>query len=144
MRLGSYKELTFPPVNLSSQKSIPVTTTIKERSPSPMDLCTTKKPENPKEKKVALEMQSTVLRSPFDYLPPSKKRKFEDTRILPAHQGKTSSICSLPSTDRPMALMSKTSAVMITPRSATAVVPSVRDLSSKAKEKPILKESREK
>ena len=89
MRLGSYKELSFPPVHHSTQKQIPHKSQIKERSPSPVDLCTKKNAEQKPIPKKHINMPSTISSSPFDYLPPYKKSQIEDTRIIPAHQGQS-------------------------------------------------------
>ena len=48
MRVGEYKELTFPPVASGTQKPTQLQPPVQERSPSPIDLCT--KPSNDRKK----------------------------------------------------------------------------------------------
>ena len=92
MRRGEYKELEFPPVTMSSQKTSLFNPILKERSPSPMDLCTivwTK--ESVKHKEVPMKfVTSSISRAPFDDIPNWKTHKPHDRRLVAAHQPKPS------------------------------------------------------
>ena len=69
MRVGEYKELTFPPVASGAKKPTQLQPPVQERSPSPIDLCT--KPSNdqkkthdtPKRKSSTI----TVSHNPYEY-----------------------------------------------------------------------------
>ena len=69
MRVGEYKELTFPPVASGAQKTNATTTTSTRKIPSPIDLCTNpsndqkKIHDTPKRKSSTI----TVFQNPYDY-----------------------------------------------------------------------------
>ena len=87
VRVGEYRELTFPPVASSTQKPTPLQPPVQERSPSPIDLYT--KPPNNKKEVCETHKRKlstiTVCHNPYDYYRPGKFRRIEDTRISPAH-----------------------------------------------------------
>ena len=89
MRVGKYKELTFPPVSSLPKKPSTLQVPQSERTPSPMDLCTKEIPEEDKKKcnKKRKSTASMISATPYDYYKPAKCRHLDDMRIMPAHQG---------------------------------------------------------
>ena len=88
MRVGEYKELSFPPVASGTQKQMQLQPPVQERSPSPIDLCTKPSNEQNKEHDTPKRKASTMTGSHnlYDYYRPGKSRRLQDTRITPAHQ----------------------------------------------------------
>ena len=83
MRVGEYREVTFPPVASGAQKPTPLQPPVQERSPSPIDLCT-KLSKDPKKIRDTHKRKSstiTVCHNLYDYYRPGKSRRIEDTRI---------------------------------------------------------------
>ena len=133
MRVGEYRELTFPPIASATQKTTPLQPPVQERSPSPMDLCT-KPSNNNKEIRETHKRKSstiTVCNNLYDYYRPGKSRRIEDTRISPAHQG---SVNLSPMSNRhlaPVGFMSQSSAILQRSAVSNLHQTSVRDLSLK-------------
>ena len=76
MRVGEYKELTFPPVASGAKKPMQLQPPVEERSPSPTDLCTKQSNDQkrthytPKRKLSTI----TVSHNPYEYCRPGKSR----------------------------------------------------------------------
>ena len=89
MRVGKYKELTFPPVSSLPKKPSTLQVPQSERTPLPMDLCTKEIPEEDKKKcnKKRKSTASMISATPYDYYKPAKCRHLDDMQIMPAHQG---------------------------------------------------------
>ena len=133
MRVGAYKELSFPPVVSVSQKQMQMQPPVQERSPSPIDLCTkpskdpNKEHETPKRKASTI----TVSHNPYDYYRPGKSRKLKDTRITPAHQSPVNMSATCSRHLAPAGFMSDSNAVVQRSAVANLHQTSVRDLSVK-------------
>ena len=133
MRRGEYKELEFPPVTMSSQTTALFNPILKERSPSPMDLCTiVRTKDSVKPNEVAMKfVTSSISRAPLDDIPNLKSHKPHDTRLVAAHQPKPSLLHDSQQHFGPSALLSRDTGV-IGLRSTTNVMSAkVRDLSYK-------------
>ena len=89
MRRGEYKEVTFPPVPSMIVTQKPMEPT-KERTPSPVDLCTTSQQKEKKKKlpKVQGKMPAscTVSEDPRDVLHYVPKSSMTQLKLTPAHQ----------------------------------------------------------
>ena len=92
MRRGEYHEVEFPPVASTLVKHKPVESTPKQRTPSPIDLCTTTKgtvkkkkseEENTTPKKVI--PLCAISEDPRDVLRGISKQKPSDLKLTPAH-----------------------------------------------------------
>ena len=134
MRRGEYKEVEFPPVTIATQKSSIFNPILKERTPSPMDLCTiVRSTEAVKPKEVATKfITSSISRDPFDDIPHLKSQKPHDTRLIAAHQTKPSLRHDLEHRFGPTALLSRDSGIIGFTNTTTAMSLKVRDLSNKA------------
>ena len=136
MRVGKYKEVTFPPVSGLPNKPTTLKAPPSERTPLPMDLCTKEigKEEEHKESSVTRkrEIGSTISGSPYDYYKPPKSRRIDDMRIMPAHQGDVN--ISPRSTVHllPTCLMSASTAILKKSSMSTIHEMPVRDLSVKS------------
>ena len=134
MQRGEYKEVDFPPVKMSSQKSAIFNPILKERSPSPMDLCTiVRSKESVKPKEVPMKfVTSTISRDPFDDIPQLKSQKPHDTRLIAAHQPKSSLRHESQHHFGPRALLSRDTGVIGFSSATSGMSSKVRDLSYKA------------
>ena len=100
MRVGEYRELQFPPVpsTVVSQKPLEVN---KGRSPSPVDLCTTKPPEDKNEEKSPekkpgdkLKNLCTFSEDPREVLRYIPKATAAQLKLAPAHHAVENSMHS--------------------------------------------------
>ena len=134
MRCGEYKEVEFPPVTIATQKSSIFNPILKERSPSPMDLCTiVRSTEAVKPKEVPTKfITSLISHDPFDDIPHLKSQKPHDTRLIAAHQTKPSLRHDIQHHFGPTALLSRDTGVIGFTTATTAMSSKVRDLSYKA------------
>ena len=136
MRVGKYKEVTFPPVSGLPNKPTTLKAPPSERTPSPMDLCTKEigKEEKHKESSVTRkrEIGSTISGSPYDYYKPAKSRRIDDMRIIPAHQGDVNISPRSTVHLSPTCLMSASTAILKTSSISTIHGMPERDLSVKS------------
>ena len=133
IRRGEYKELEFPPVTMSSQKTSLFNPILKERSPSLMDLCTiVRTTESVKPKEVPMKfVTSSISRAPFDDIPNWKTHKPHDTRLVVAHQPKPSLRHDSQQNFGPSALLSRDTGVIGLRSTTNFMSAKVRDLSYK-------------
>ena len=133
MRVGAYKELSFPPVVSVAQKQMQMQPPVQERSPSPIDLCTKpskdahKEHETPKRKASTI----TVSHNPYDYYRSGKSRRLQETRITPAHQSPVNMSATCSRHLAPAGFMSDSNAVVQRSAVANLHQTSVQDLSVK-------------
>ena len=121
MRRGEYKELEFPPVTTSSQIIPKFAPPIKERAPSPMDLCVAPKisvPNTANSSSNTPSATATMTRHPLADIPKVKMSSIVEKKIAPAHQPQLKPISESTHMFGPSAIMSATTAFIgHTPRS---------------------------
>ena len=113
MRRGEYKELEFPPVSTSSQLCPKFALPVKERSPSPMDLCVTAKTSTPITETASTKPKSvthTITMHPFADIPKVKMSSIVEKKLTPAHQPHLKLMSDSKHIFGPTAIMSGTSA----------------------------------
>ena len=101
MRRGEYKELEFPPVSTSSQIGPKFTPPIKERSPSPMDLCVAPKSITPITETASMKTKTvtpTITTHPFADIPKVKMSSIVEKKLTPAHQPQVEANVLIPNT----------------------------------------------
>ena len=133
MRVGAYKELTFPPVASGAQKPKQLQPPAQERSPSPIDLCTKPSDGQKKMNERAKRKSSTITvsQNPYEYCRPGKYRRIEDTRISPAHQSPINLSATCSRHLAPVSFVSQSNAILQRSAVANLHQSSVRDLSFK-------------
>ena len=113
MRRGEYKELEFPPVSTSWQIGPKFAPPIKERSPSPMDLCVAPKSSAPITDTASTKTKTgtpTMTTHPFADIPKVKMSSIVEKKLTPAHQPQLKLMSDSKHIFGPSAIMSSTSA----------------------------------
>ena len=87
MRCGEYYESNFPPVISPNVAQKPLDILIKERTPSPVHLCTTKSSMKKKLPKIQTKLPAAcaVSEDPMDVIRHVKVSKVQDGHLTPAH-----------------------------------------------------------
>ena len=92
MHMGEYHELDFPPVSSTNVTLKHIDTVVKERTPSPEDLCTRRDVSPPKKKKKVkispekLPAACTISEDPHAVLRHVEKRMKTNINLTPAHK----------------------------------------------------------
>ena len=113
MRRGEYKELEFPPVSTSCQIGPKFGPPIKERSPSPMDLCVVPKSTAAITDTASRKTKSatpTMTTHPFADIPKVKMSSIVEKKLTPAHQPQLKIMSDSKYIFGPSAIMSSNSA----------------------------------
>ena len=113
MRRGEYKELEFPPVSTSYQIGPKFGPPMKERSPSPMDLCVVPKSTASITQTASRKTKSatmTMTTHPFADIPKVKMSSIIEKKLTPAHQPQLKLMSDSKDIFGPSAIMSSNAA----------------------------------